>query len=106
MGIRRIAQQRNILTASASQTNRGGADEDITVQNIAEDFRKLGHVTKMVAINCTKEEKKNGIYRIAQLAERDEETVFEQAVVTSCLALGATVLDSRYRSEVWVNKEK
>ena len=71
-------------------------------ENIAEDIRKVAHVTKMVAINATKEEKANGIYRIAQIAERDDSTCFEQAYVLSCLDLGQVCLDSRFRSEVLI----
>jgi hypothetical protein len=106
MGLRRIAQQRNCLVATATQSNRGGLDEDLTMQNIAEDIRKVAHVTKMLAINSKKEEKKNGICRIAQLAERDDEAVFEQAVVLNCYSLGAVALDSRYRSEVYSPKKE
>jgi hypothetical protein len=106
MGLRRIAQQRSCLMLTATQSNRAGLYEDLTLMNLAEDIRKAAHVTKLLAINATKEEQKNGICRIAQLAERDDEAIFEQAVVLSCHSLGAVVLDSRYRSEVYIDKSQ
>jgi len=104
--LRRIALQRNICIITASQANRGSIGEDLSIGSVAEDFRKVAHVTKMIGINASKEEKANGIFRISQVAERDDETTFEQAYVTSCLPLGAAFLDSRFRSEVWVDKSK
>lgn len=104
--LRRIALQREICIITASQANRAGIHEDLDMEHAAEDIRKVAHVTKMLGINATKEEKANGLFRISQIAERDDEAIFEQAYVTSCLSLGTVFLDSRYKSEVWVDKSK
>lgn len=104
--LRRVALQRNLCIITASQANRAGIHEDLDMEHAAEDIRKVAHVTKMIGINATKEEKANGLFRISQIAERDDEAIFEQAYVTSCLPLGTVFLDSRYRSEVWVDKSK
>jgi replicative DNA helicase len=98
--LRRLALERNICVVTASQSGRAAAKADSTDETIAEDIRKIAHVTKMIAINATNEEKANGIYRIAQLAERDDEQHFEQSLVLSCLDLGQVCIDSRFRSEV------
>lgn len=103
--LRRIALERNICVVTASQSGRGSANADATEENIAEDIRKVAHVTKMIAINATKEEKANGIYRIAQIAERDDNPCFNQAYVLNCLDLGQVCLDSRFRDEVLIRRD-
>lgn len=102
--LRRTALERNICVVTASQSGRASARGDATEENIAEDIRKVAHVTKMIAINATKEEKGNGIYRIAQIAERDDSTCFEQAYVLSCLDIGQVCLDSRFKSDVIIGR--
>jgi replicative DNA helicase len=102
--LRRVALQRNICVITASQSGRASANSDATEETIAEDIRKIAHVTKMIAINATKEEKANGLLRIAQLAERDDESVYGQCYVTSCFSIGAFCMDSKMRREVRIDK--
>ena len=98
--LRRLALERNICIVTASQSSRMSSKGESTEESIAEDIRKIAHVTKMIAINATKEERAQGIHRIAQLAERDDEQHFEQSLVLSCLDLGQMCLDSRFLSQV------
>lgn len=98
--LRRLAIERNICIVTASQSGRASSKSDSTDETIAEDIRKIAHVTKMIAINSSKEEQAAGIYRIAQLAERDDTPQFMQSVVLSCLDLGQVCLDSRLKFEV------
>jgi len=98
--LRRIALERNICIVTASQSSKASAKGESTEETISEDIRKITHVTKMIAINATKEEKAKGIHRIAQLVERDDEQRFEQALVLSCLDLGQMCLDSKFLSQV------
>jgi hypothetical protein len=98
--LRRLALQRNICVITASQSGRSASKGESTDANIAEDIRKAAHVTKLLAINATAEEKAKGIFRIAQLAERDDARHFEQSLVLSCLDLGQVCLDSRFLSHV------
>lgn len=106
VNLRGFAAKKDNCIIGASQANRVSMDADLTMASAAEDIRKVAHATKILGINATNEEKSNGIYRISQLGERDEEAVFEQAYVTSCLSLGSPFLDSRYRSQVWTDKGK
>jgi hypothetical protein len=106
VNLRGLAAQKNNCIIGASQANRVSMDSDLTMASAAEDIRKVAHATKILGINATTEERAKGIYRIAQIGERDDEAVFEQAYVTSCLSLGAPALDSRYRSQVWVDNPK
>lgn len=99
--LRRLAQERNILVVTATQTNRAGlSGEDITPENVAEDMRKLAHVSKLVALNQSATEKEHHIMRWKCLLDRDESSVYEHATVLSCLSIGKFVLDSRLQSEM------
>ena len=54
----------------------------------------------MVALNQTPEEKKNGILRLKQLALREGEQEFREAVCTQCLSIGRIITDSRFDNEI------
>lgn len=100
-GLRGVAQDREVLIATASQTGRGtvtGA-RDADDSDMAEDIRKLAHVTKNLVINQTPEEKAIGIYRISNNTTRDEASAITQLVCTSRLAIGEPMLDCRLLSE-------
>jgi replicative DNA helicase len=103
--LRRLALERNICVVTASQSGRAAARGDSSDENIAEDIRKVAHVTKMIAINATKEDKMNSVYRVSQIVERDDATNYEQCFLLSCLDLGQVCLDSRFKSEVYFKKE-
>ncbi len=98
--LRGLAQSRKAVVFTASQSGRASIDKNADSKDIAEDIRKLAHITSMVALNQTPEEKKNGILRLKQLALREGEQEFREAVCTQCLSIGRIVTDSRFDDEV------
>jgi len=102
---RRLAMEKNILLVSASQTEKGTFGKDIAEGSASEDIRKISHITSGLALNQTKEERKNGIMRVAQVVTREGETSYDQAVVLQCLDIGRPCIDSRLRNEVILRKD-
>lgn len=102
--LRRYALERNICIVTASQSGRASANADATEETIAEDIRKIAHVTKMVAINGSKEERASGLLRLNILAERDDSMVFDHVYITNCMDIGRFALDSRFKSDVYIEK--
>lgn len=101
VNLRRVAQERNILIVTATQTNRAGlSGEDITPENVAEDMRKLAHVAKLIALNQSPKEREQLIMRFKLLLDRDESYTFDHAVALTCLRVGKFVLDSRLGASV------
>ncbi len=98
--LRRYAMEKDIVIVTASQSNRQSAKGDSDLDTIAESISKVAHVTKLLAVNASKEEKAAGIVRVANIAEREGEAVYDQAVVLQALDIGQPVIDSRLRSEV------
>lgn len=99
--LRGMAQDRGILIATASQTGRAtvNGNRDADDSDLAEDIRKLAHVTKLLVINQTLEERAQGIYRISNNTTRDEAAATTQLVCTSMLAIGEPMMDCRLLSE-------
>jgi replicative DNA helicase len=97
---KRIAMSRNILMATATQSGRATLSRDGKEDDVAEDIRKLAHVSKMIVINRTIKEYEQGIVRISQAAERDERMSTDQAVVLQCLDIGRPYLDSKFKREL------
>lgn len=96
--LKRVAQERGILVMSATQTNRAGiSGEEITPENVAEDMRKLAHVSKFIALNQSKEDRGNQAIRWKVLLERDEPWIHDEAHTLHCLKIGRFVLDSRLK---------
>lgn len=98
--LRSIAQKWHCAVITASQTNRDALSGDASQENVAEDIRKIAHITSMVSINQTEEEKIKGIVRFKQLVIREEGAEYRQAVCLQCLDLGKMVIDSRFDNEV------
>lgn len=101
--LRALAQKRKCAVFTASQSGRASINKNVDSKDIAEDIRKLAHVTSMVSINQTRVEKKLGFMRLKQLAVRDGEVEFREAVCTQCLSIGRIVTDSRFDDEVKVD---
>jgi hypothetical protein len=99
MKLRSIAQNRNILVATASQTNRSGMTGDIELDNIAEDMRKIAHASILVALNQNKKER-GVLIRMNTLASRDETMSFDQAVILQNLNIGRFYIDSQLSRQV------
>ena len=104
--LRRMAQQRNALVFTASQAEKSSFKTDIKEGHVAEDIRKLAHVTHMLALNQSKEERDRGIMRVSQLAVREGRTSSQQAVVLQCLDVGRPVVDSRFDDKVDLDENK
>src|SRR5207249_1458862 len=72
MGLRRLNQKLHSLLLVATQADAAAAWTDtLTRDNFADDKRKYGHVTGMVAINQNKAEDEGQTFRIGWLLGRD-----------------------------------
>lgn len=104
--LRGLAQKRKALVVTASQSGRASIDRDVDATDIAEDIRKIAHVTSMVSLNQTPTDIKNGVMKLKQLAIREGEREFRQAVCLQCLSIGKPVLDSHFDDEVVIDYEE
>jgi len=102
--LRGLAQKRNALVVTATQSTRKGALKDVSETEVAEDIRKLNHVSKMIALNQTKEEQEYGIMRIKELKKRNEKRDFREVVVLQCLDIGRVYLNSKFLNEVYLDE--
>lgn len=89
-GLRRLSQSLHCLVVTATQTNASSYKADlITKSNFSEDKRKLAHVTGMIGLNATTEEKENQVTRLNWVVLREEEFSESRCVhAAGCLALG------------------
>ena len=76
------------------------------MESIAEDVRKIAHVTSMVSISKTKQCKEKSIAIYSQLAIREGEPITKRIIATQCLYLGRPVLDSHWEDEVELEENK
>ena len=104
-GLRRVSQERNILIITASQSNKESIDRDMKQGDVAEDIRKIAHVTSAIALNQKKEEQQKGILRASQMAIRDGKQCTSQAVLLQCLDIGKICLDSRLQCDMVIDKD-
>lgn len=83
-----------VITATqAAKTSYTKSQQDTT--DVSEDKRKLGHVTSMLGINQTREEKKAQITRFSQLIRREDDfDMFENVVCLQCLKMSRPLLQS------------
>ena len=108
ISLRGLASKIKGIVATVSQTGREtvGGSKDATENTVSEDIRKVAHVTKMITINHTQEEKARGIVRLACNTSRDGTPIVDQVVCTSCLAIGRPYLDCRLLSYVDMSTEE
>lgn len=87
--LRGLSQSLHCLIVTATQTNAASyLVETVDRSHFSEDKRKLAHVTGMVGINCTKEEKAQGLMRLNWVVLREGEFNEAKCVhVAGCLAL-------------------
>ena len=107
MGLRGMASSLKCVVATASQSS--GRDsllgkKDADESNIAEDYRKLAHVTKLVNINQNQDERKRGIYRLSSNTQREGECLDDTVLCTSRLAIGRPLLDAHFMNEIWTTE--
>lgn len=94
-GHKAIAQERNCLVATASQSNTARTGKDIGQGDWAESITKLGVIDIGIALNQRPDEKRRGILRAKFLKVRDDDfTVLKEFVILQQLKLGKPYLDS------------
>ena len=72
--LRGVSQERKSLVLSASQSDAQGFDKKfLDKKNFNEDRRLLDHVTALIGLNMSIDEKKKGIMRINDIVARDTE---------------------------------
>jgi hypothetical protein len=93
--MRRMSQVYNCLVITATQSDSHSyAVEDLSLSNFSEDKRKFGHVTGMLALNQTPDEKVAGVMRLGWLVLREGEFLtHKQVACLQCLKLGRPYLD-------------
>lgn len=90
VGLRALSQTGpQPLVVTATQANRASYNiKTINMEHTSEDKRKVAHVTGMIGLNCTKEEKRDGVLRLNWLALREDDYHPEHCVhVAGCLSL-------------------
>ena len=87
--LRALSQERHCLLVTATQADSDSFKRGlIDRSNFSEDRRKLDHVTGMVGINITSEERESGTCRLNWVATRDGDFSPRQVVwVAGCLAV-------------------
>jgi len=96
--LRGMAQKRNIAVITASQSNRESAKKGIVSStDVAEDWRKIGHITKLITLNQSDEEKARGVMRIMSTVQRDEPVTTEEVIVLENRSIGRVYLDSKLK---------
>ena len=94
--LRALSQIRRCLVVTATQSDAAAyGKERLTISNFSETKTKNAHVTSMIALNQTPEEKRMGIIRIGELVVREKDFDTEKdVVVLQCLAIGRPFLGS------------
>ena len=92
--LRGLAVDRNIAVATATQSNREGADSKrVRATNVSEDFSKIATADCVLTFNSTDMERENGLGRIFVAAARNDEDRIEIAVAQN-YSIGQFVTDS------------
>jgi len=100
-----LAQKRKAVVFTASQTNRGAISREVEAEDVAEDVRKIAHVTSMVSISKTKYCKQNSLAIYSQMAVREGQPETRKVIATQCLALGRPVIESHWKDDVIFDEE-
>jgi hypothetical protein len=106
--LRRIAQERNIHTMTASQSSSTGdasKGEGLDITNLAEDKRKASHAARVMGIYATPEERQDGVHHIKNLIDRYEPETYDHAIALHCYTMGRFCIDSRLSKQVDLGKK-
>ena len=104
--LRGFSMSFHCATFSASQTNRMGLSaSQITGEAIAEDFRKLAHVTSMVSMEQTPKMRKQHLMRLRNIAMRNGESS-DPCIFPQCLKLGQFVFGEPIPAECLIMDEE
>lgn len=95
-GARRISQERHCLFLSASQSDTMSYNVQwINMKHFSESKTKNAHVTGIVTLNQTMEEKRWGIMRLGKLLTREDEfDAMKGVTVLQSIATGKPLIDS------------
>lgn len=99
--LRGLSQSLDCLVVTATQADASSYGTTyLTRKNFTDDKRKLAHVTGMVGLNQTHEEKRQGIYRLNWVVRRNEEfDEYRPVYVAGHLKLGRPVILSSFRRQ-------
>lgn len=94
--LRALSQEKHCLVITATQADAASYDVNtLKLKNFSEDKRKYGHVTGMLSLNQTEEEKREGVMRIGWLLLREGDFNSSSTVrVLQCLKIGKPYIDS------------
>jgi hypothetical protein len=94
--MRAISQLYHCLVVTATQSDAGSYyARTLGKGNFTNDKRKLAHVTGMIGINQTEEEKELQVFRLNWVALREDEFVGNRCIhVASCLAIANPAIRS------------
>ena len=96
MAMRRISQDFHCLVVTATQADAASYDKNLlSRRNFSDDRRKHDHVTAMIGLNVTDEDKEQGRFRLNFLDRRDAAfTEGRQVHVAGCLEIRCPVMKS------------
>lgn len=100
LGLRSMALDRDIAVITASQQGRRTLKGEGDETDVAEDYRKLAHVTKLIVLNQNKVEKKLGLIRAIMPIAREDAPDHGECVLIQGLAAGSSTLESVFRSRI------
>lgn len=94
--LRKLSQDYHMLVVTATQSNAASYESKVIRRShFSEDKRKLAHVTGMVGINQTEEEKNRGIFRLNWVLLREGFYSESKCVtVAGCLAIANPMMIS------------
>uniref|UniRef100_A0A6M3IN11 Helicase n=1 Tax=viral metagenome TaxID=1070528 RepID=A0A6M3IN11_9ZZZZ len=82
--LRSLSQERRCLVVTATQADAGSYDQTtLSKKNFSEDKRKYAHVTAMVGLNQTYDEKKARLMRLNMIVQREGEFYEEETVTVA-----------------------
>jgi len=89
-GLRALSQSFHCLVVTATQSDAASYKQDLLGRtNFTDDKRKFAHVTGMVGLNSSREEKEYGLMRLNWLVLRESEFSEDKCVhVAGCLDVG------------------
>lgn len=96
--LRALSLEKNCLVITATQASAGSySEKSLKLSHFSESKNKYAHVTCMIGLNQTSEEKRKGIMRVSQMIVREDEFDIDKEVhVLQCLNIGRPFLDSYF----------
>jgi hypothetical protein len=98
--MKKMAQERKALVATASQSTRKTLDSSsVRSSDVSEDIRKLAHVNAMWSLNQTPYERDHGLMRFGELKARGKRMTNRQLIILQSLQAGQVMIDCDYYRE-------